>query len=163
MARLSIAMIQHQVAKAFGMDPVMMRSSQRNKKIARPRQIAMWLANDLMPQLSMPQIGRAFGKRDWSTVAHGVRKIEEMRRSDPAFATLTDDLRMAVVGEVLDLEDPSVIAAERLAVSLAEAFAAAALRLARTDPEAAFRAFKPLAAELLTPPQVKEAETCPAG
>ena len=50
--------------------------------MARPRQIAMYLAKKLTPR-SLPEIGRVFGGRDHSTVIHAVRTIEAMRLDNP--------------------------------------------------------------------------------
>ncbi|BAE49256.1 helix-turn-helix domain-containing protein [Paramagnetospirillum magneticum] len=161
--RLSIAFVQHQVAKAFGIDPRMMTSSQRAKKLARPRQVAMWIVARIMPSLSMPQIGRAFGNRDHTTVIHGVRKIEEMRGNDPAFAELVDGLRLSIVQQVTAQIGADQLAAERMAVCVADAFEVAALTLARTDPEAAMRAFAPLAQALLGGSSLQSEEAMPCG
>ena len=49
--------------------------------IARPRQIAMYLAKRLTTR-SLPEIGRKFGNRDHSTVIHAVKRIEELRGKD---------------------------------------------------------------------------------
>ncbi len=49
--------------------------------VARPRQIAMYLAKRLTTR-SLPEIGRKFGGRDHSTVIHAVRRIEELRDKD---------------------------------------------------------------------------------
>ncbi|MBN8841144.1 MAG: chromosomal replication initiator protein DnaA, partial [Sphingomonadales bacterium] len=51
------------------------------RAVARPRQIAMYLAKRLTTR-SLPEIGRKFGGRDHSTVIHAVRRIEELRDSD---------------------------------------------------------------------------------
>lgn len=56
-------------------------SSKRSRSITRPRQIAMCLAKELTNQ-SLPEIGRAFGGRDHTTVLHACRKISELRESD---------------------------------------------------------------------------------
>ena len=59
-----------------------LRGSQRRAvAIARPRQIAMYLAKRLTTR-SLPEIGRKFGNRDHSTVIHAVRRIEELRGTD---------------------------------------------------------------------------------
>jgi len=49
--------------------------------VARPRQVAMYLAKKLTPR-SLPEIGRRFGGRDHTTVMHAVKRIEELRASD---------------------------------------------------------------------------------
>lgn len=56
-------------------------SAKRSRSITRPRQIAMSLAKELTNQ-SLPEIGRAFGGRDHTTVLHACRKITELRESD---------------------------------------------------------------------------------
>ncbi|HIP53141.1 MAG TPA: chromosomal replication initiator protein DnaA, partial [Chromatiales bacterium] len=57
----------------------------RSRSIARPRQIAMTLAKELTNH-SLPEIGKAFGGRDHTTVLHANRKIKELRESDPRIA-----------------------------------------------------------------------------
>lgn len=56
-------------------------SKKRTRVIARPRQIAMSLARELT-QLSLPEIGNAFGGRDHTTVLHACKTIELLRNSD---------------------------------------------------------------------------------
>src|SRR3546814_12069968 len=58
-----------------------MASKRRVRAIARPRQVAMYLAKELTPR-SYPEIGRRFGGRDHSTVIHAVRTVEALRVSD---------------------------------------------------------------------------------
>jgi chromosomal replication initiator protein len=53
--------------------------------VARPRQVAMYLSKQLTSR-SLPEIGRAFGGRDHTTVMHAVRKVEELVKLDTAFA-----------------------------------------------------------------------------
>jgi chromosomal replication initiator protein len=53
--------------------------------VARPRQVAMYLAKQLTTR-SLPEIGRKFGGRDHTTVIHAVRKIDELIKIDPAIA-----------------------------------------------------------------------------
>jgi chromosomal replication initiator protein len=62
-----------------------MSSARRARAVARPRQVAMYLSKQLTSR-SLPEIGRAFGGRDHTTVMHAVRKIEELVKSDSAFA-----------------------------------------------------------------------------
>jgi chromosomal replication initiator protein len=62
-----------------------MTSSRRARMVARPRQVAMYLAKQLT-QRSLPEIGKRFGGRDHTTVMHAVRKIEELTRIDQALA-----------------------------------------------------------------------------
>ncbi len=90
--RVSIDDIQKKVAEHFKIRLSEMSSPRRARAVARPRQIAMYLCKQLT-QCSLPEIGRKFGGRDHTTVMHAVRKVEELRASDPAFAEDVDLLR----------------------------------------------------------------------
>lgn len=80
--RILIATIQAEVAHYFGIPVAEMRSARRFRDVARPRQIAMYLAKQLTPQ-SLPEIGRRFGNRDHTTVIHAIRQVEHLRAIDP--------------------------------------------------------------------------------
>jgi chromosomal replication initiator protein len=67
-------------------------SARRARQVARPRQVAMYLAKMLTTR-SLPEIGRKFGGRDHTTVIHAVRKIEELRQSDSQIAEDVELLR----------------------------------------------------------------------
>lgn len=84
--QVSIENIQKTVADFFRLKVVEMLSKKRTRAIARPRQIAMCLARELT-QLSLPEIGHAFGGRDHSTVLHACKAVESLRSSDTAFDT----------------------------------------------------------------------------
>ena len=90
--RVTIDEIQRRVAEHFNIKMVEMTSSRRARVVARPRQVAMYLAKQLT-QRSLPEIGRKFGGRDHTTVMHAVRKIEELTRSDRALAEDVDVLQ----------------------------------------------------------------------
>ena len=83
--RLSMEEIQKRVAEHFKIRMSDMSSARRARAVARPRQVAMYLSKHLTSR-SLPEIGRAFGGRDHTTVMHAVRKIEEICKADPAFA-----------------------------------------------------------------------------
>jgi chromosomal replication initiator protein len=87
--RVTIDEIQRRVAEHFNMKMAEMTSSRRARVVARPRQVAMYLAKQLT-QRSLPEIGRKFGGRDHTTVMHAVRKIEELMVSDRALAEDVD-------------------------------------------------------------------------
>lgn len=95
--RITIDEIQRQVAAHFNLRLADMSSARRSRVIARPRQIAMYLAKQLTPR-SLPEIGRKFGGRDHTTVMHAIRVIDEMRKGDPAFAEDVDLLRRMLEG-----------------------------------------------------------------
>ena len=68
--------IQKTVADYYKIKVSDMYSKKRSRNVARPRQVAMALAKELT-QLSLPEIGEAFGGRDHTTVLHACRKIAE--------------------------------------------------------------------------------------
>ncbi|WP_374442633.1 chromosomal replication initiator protein DnaA [Stella sp.] len=88
--RITIEEIQKRVAEHFSIRMADMHSARRARAVARPRQVAMYLCKQLTPR-SLPEIGRKFGGRDHTTVMHAVRKIEELRASDP---NLSEDIEL---------------------------------------------------------------------
>jgi chromosomal replication initiator protein len=80
--QISVENIQKTVADFFGIKVADMYSKKRPANIARPRQIAMYLAKELT-QKSLPEIGELFGGRDHTTVLHAVRKIAADRNNSP--------------------------------------------------------------------------------
>ena len=79
--RITIDEIQRAVSAHFAVKQIDLISERRAVAIARPRQIAMYLAKRLTTR-SLPEIGRKFGNRDHSTVIHAVRRIEDLRGKD---------------------------------------------------------------------------------
>ena len=90
--RLTIEEIQRRVAQHFDIRHADMVSARRARAVARPRQVAMYLAKQLTSR-SLPEIGRRFGGRDHTTVMHAVRKVEELKSLDIGFAEEVDLLR----------------------------------------------------------------------
>jgi chromosomal replication initiator protein len=88
--RVTIDEIQRRVSDHYRIRQSEMSSARRAREVARPRQIAMYLAKQLTPR-SLPEIGRRFGGRDHTTVIHAVRQIEKLRQSD---AELDADVRL---------------------------------------------------------------------
>ena len=80
--QISVENIQKTVADFYKIKVADMHSKKRPANIAKPRQIAMYLAKELT-QKSLPEIGEMFGGRDHTTVLHAVRKILAERASDP--------------------------------------------------------------------------------
>jgi|AntRauTorckE6833_2_1112554.scaffolds.fasta_scaffold09840_2 chromosomal replication initiator protein len=72
-----------------------MSSNRRLRAIARPRQVAMYLAKKMTPT-SLPEIGRQFGGRDHTTVMHAVRKINELVAADPQLGTDLEQLEASL-------------------------------------------------------------------
>jgi chromosomal replication initiator protein len=81
--QVSVEGIQKTVAEYFKIKMSDMHSKKRSRNIARPRQVAMALAKDLT-QMSLPEIGEAFGNRDHTTVLHACRTIATLRIRDSA-------------------------------------------------------------------------------
>ena len=90
--RITIEEIQKRVAEHFNIRIADMHSARRARQVARPRQVAMYLAKQLTSR-SLPEIGRKFGGRDHTTVMHAVKKIEELRGLDSSFAEDIELLR----------------------------------------------------------------------
>jgi chromosomal replication initiator protein len=90
--RVTIEEIQRKVAEHFNIKLAEMTSTRRARLVARPRQVAMYLAKQLTPR-SLPEIGRKFGGRDHTTVMHAVKKIEELIASDSSLAEDVELLR----------------------------------------------------------------------
>lgn len=78
---ISIDNIQKTISDYYNISLSDLLSKSRSRSIARPRQIAMSLAKELTEK-SLPEIGRAFGGRDHTTVIHACKKINELRESD---------------------------------------------------------------------------------
>ena len=79
--KLTIDEIQRRVADHYALKLNDMISPRRAREVARPRQVAMYLAKMLTPR-SLPDIGRRFGGRDHTTVMHAVKRIESLRATD---------------------------------------------------------------------------------
>ncbi len=79
--QISLELIQKTVSDYYRIKVADMFSQRRNRAIARPRQVAMWLARELTDR-SLPEIGDAFGGRDHTTVLHACRTIGELRFKD---------------------------------------------------------------------------------
>ena len=75
-SRITLEQIQRRVAEYFQVEVTEIRGARRQRSILYPRQIAMFLCRRLT-EASLPEIGRAFGGRDHTTVMHAVEKIEQ--------------------------------------------------------------------------------------
>src|SRR5689334_6084307 len=79
--RITIEAIVRVVAEKFSLQPAQLKQKTNERKIAYPRQIAMFLAKELT-QASLPEIGRAFNGKHHTTVLHSVQKIDKLREQD---------------------------------------------------------------------------------
>jgi chromosomal replication initiator protein len=90
--RVTIEDIQKNVAEYYNIKVAEMSSARRAQMVARPRQVAMYLAKQLT-QRSLPEIGRKFGNRDHTTVMHAVKRVDQLRQADAGFAEDVELLR----------------------------------------------------------------------
>jgi len=84
--RITVDEIQKVVADYFKLKQADLLSERRTRAVARPRHVAMYLAKQLTTR-SYPDIGRRFGGRDHTTVLHAVKRIEELKTTEPSLAT----------------------------------------------------------------------------
>ncbi len=90
--RVTIEEIQKRVSEHYSVRVTEMTSARRARAVARPRQVAMFLAKQLTTR-SLPEIGRMFGNRDHTTVMHAVARITALMAEDPNFAEDVEMLR----------------------------------------------------------------------
>ncbi|WP_158747406.1 chromosomal replication initiator protein DnaA [Acidisphaera sp. L21] len=90
--RVTIEEIQKRVAEHYHLRLSEMSSARRARNVARPRQVAMYLAKQLTSR-SLPEIGRKFGNRDHTTVMHACSRVAEIMGVDAGFAEDVELLR----------------------------------------------------------------------
>jgi len=74
-------MVIRAVSGYFGLKPTQLKSKSNTRRIAQPRQIAMYICKEVTG-LSLPQIGKDFGGKHHTTVLHSIRKIKELKKKD---------------------------------------------------------------------------------
>ncbi len=89
--RITIESIVKAVAEKFSLQPSQLKQKTNERKIAYPRQIAMFLAKELT-SASLPEIGRAFSGKHHTTVLHSIQKIDKLRQRDPDLNSLIHNL-----------------------------------------------------------------------
>ena len=95
---ISSDFIQDTVAKYFNITVKDLRSSKRSNDIAFPRQIAMYLCRNVA-QMSLPQIGKDFGKRDHTTVMHACNKIEKEIKENSNTKLIVESVKNILVSD----------------------------------------------------------------
>jgi chromosomal replication initiator protein len=95
--RISIQQILDSVTKYYGVKVSDLQGKRRNKSIAFPRQVCMFLARR-HTRYSLEEIGGYFGGRDHTTVLHAFRKIDEDMRNDREIARQINHIEAQVVG-----------------------------------------------------------------
>lgn len=93
--KVTVEEIQRKVSEHYNIRLSDLIGPKRLRAYARPRQVAMFLCKS-MTNRSLPDIGRRFGKRDHTTVMHGVRRIEELSATDSQIADDLELLRRAL-------------------------------------------------------------------
>jgi chromosomal replication initiator protein len=88
----SVDRVQEVVARRWGVTPEGLRSKARTKSLTVPRQVAMYLARDLLG-MQLVEIGQAFGGRDHSTVIHSVEKVQRTMQGDQRFRDRVEHAR----------------------------------------------------------------------
>jgi chromosomal replication initiator protein len=81
---VTIDRIQKFAADRYSLKVADLKSKNNSKSVAMPRQIAMYLCK-MLTNASLPEIGRNFGGKHHTTVIHSIKKVEELRKSDPDF------------------------------------------------------------------------------
>ena len=93
--KITIEEIQRKVSEHYNIRLSDLIGPKRVRTIARPRQVAMYLAKH-MTSRSLPEIGRRFGGRDHTTVMHGVKRIDELKGVDDQIAEDLELLRRSL-------------------------------------------------------------------
>jgi chromosomal replication initiator protein len=88
--------VQDVIARRWGVTTEGLRSKARIKSLTVPRQIAMYLAREML-QMQLVEIGLAFGGRDHSTVIHSVEKVQKQLQRDRAFRERVESARQELL------------------------------------------------------------------
>ncbi len=94
---ITIPYIQEIIANYYDLTKEQILSKNRSKKIARPRQIAMYLSRELV-DASLPAIGSEFN-RDHTTIIHGHEKIKQELETNATLMSEIADLKKKIQGE----------------------------------------------------------------
>lgn len=92
---ITVRLILRIVGEAHDVDPAEIVSQRMRDAVIWPRQLTMWLARQLTDQ-SLPQIGRAIGGRDHTTIRHGIERVEEILGGDPIRAAEATAIAAAI-------------------------------------------------------------------
>ena len=93
---VTVETIQNIVASYFNLNIQEMLSPRRSRSLARPRQIAMYLAKQHTTN-SLPDIGRKFSNRDHTTVIHAVKKIDELIKKDDGIRQSVTEIKKKIL------------------------------------------------------------------
>jgi chromosomal replication initiator protein len=94
---LTIEEIVDAVTKHFNIKLTELQSKRRNKTVALPRQVCMFLSRQLTRR-SLEEIGGYFGGRDHSTVLHAAKNVRRLMEDDPEIRAAVEELTRSLVG-----------------------------------------------------------------
>ena len=94
---ITIDEIKRTVCNDFDIKISEIESAKRSQAIARPRQVAMYLAKNLTTK-SLPEIGRNFGSKNHTTVIHAVKTIEKLKNLMPEMKTGSEEITRKLAG-----------------------------------------------------------------
>ena len=95
---ISAEFIQDVVAKYFSVSSKDLKGSKRSNDITFPRQIAMYMCRNVA-NMSLPQIGRAFGKRDHTTVMHACNKVEQDMKENSNTKLIVESVKNLILND----------------------------------------------------------------
>jgi len=95
---ITIDKIQNITSNFFSITLSDMLSPRRSRPLARPRQVAMYLAKKLTPR-SLPEIGRKFSNRDHTTVIHAVKTIEKLLENNDELRKNVEELKSLILSD----------------------------------------------------------------
>ena len=95
---ITIDRIQNITSNFYSINLEEMLSQRRSRPLARPRQIAMYLAKKLTTR-SLPEIGRKFANRDHTTVIHAVKTIDKLSQSNEEMKKNIDELKSIILND----------------------------------------------------------------
>ena len=94
---ITMEAIQKKVCETYDVRIGQLKSKRRNQSVVLPRQVAMYLCRRLTGK-SLPEIGKAFGGKDHTTVIHACRAVEARIQKEPEFAQVLNRLQRELSG-----------------------------------------------------------------
>ena len=95
---ITVDKIQNVVSNYFNIPLSEMLSQRRSRPLARPRQVAMYLAKKITSR-SLPEIGRRFANRDHTTVIHAVKTITRLSEKDDEMKKNIEQIKALLLEE----------------------------------------------------------------
>ncbi|MBX3179002.1 MAG: chromosomal replication initiator protein DnaA [Candidatus Hydrogenedentes bacterium] len=93
---VTIEQVQRAVADHFDVRIADLHGRSRQRQIVKPRQLAMYLCKELIPSLSLSDVGDAFGGKDHTTVLYACEKVSEEVRESPAARQMVEQLTKTI-------------------------------------------------------------------